>query len=204
MFVLHCQQEDSGTWQARLETHVQHPSPEQNILAILDEIERLPEDLREIWAGCSQRNFSLGYECGGHRGRPSMACPARRSARRGRRRQLTITLYAPEEPGAPSGPAVDAGPWRPSSHRPADRRPFVLSFAARRGAPARDPRAAGERARRSSERARHRDQPRTSTWSIAATLPLTEANGATNEGLIADAIAATLTRGRDPDLIGSE
>jgi hypothetical protein len=106
MFVLHCQQEESGTWHARLETHVQHPAPEQNILAILDEIERLPEELREIWAGCSHRDFSLGYECGAQ---PRAVEHGLSSDTLGRiaavGARLTITLYAPDEPGSPSGPA---------------------------------------------------------------------------------------------------
>ncbi len=107
MFVLHCEQVETGIWHARLETHTQHPAPEENILFFLDLIERLPEPLREIWAGCRHREFSIGYECGA---RPQAVEHILSSETLGRiaaaGARLNLTLYAPaDEPGAPSGPA---------------------------------------------------------------------------------------------------
>jgi hypothetical protein len=38
--------------------------PEPNIRRLLDAVDRLSADAREIWARCSKREFNVGYDCG--------------------------------------------------------------------------------------------------------------------------------------------
>jgi hypothetical protein len=96
MLVLHCELQESGDWQARLETDVQHQAPEENILAILAIVEALPQTLREAWAGCTRRDFSIGFDCGDE---PRAAEHGLTSDTLGRIAaaggRLSITLYAP-------------------------------------------------------------------------------------------------------------
>ncbi len=97
MFVLHCRQEGAD-WHARLETEAQHPAPEENILAILAIIEGLPDKLREVWSGCTRRDFSIGYDCGDEPRAVEQSLASdtlRRMAAAGA--ELTITLYAPHD-----------------------------------------------------------------------------------------------------------
>jgi hypothetical protein len=98
MVVLHCEQQESGDWHARLETDAQHQAPEQNLQAILAIIEGLPTHLREVWAACTRRDFSVGYDCGGEPQAVEHGLgndTLRRIAAAGA--GLTITLYAPHD-----------------------------------------------------------------------------------------------------------
>ena len=38
--------------------------PELNILRLLDAIERLSEDARQLWLRCTKREFNIGFDCG--------------------------------------------------------------------------------------------------------------------------------------------
>lgn len=98
MFVLHCEQQESGEWQARLETNAQHQATEPNILAILAIVEGLPQTLREVWAGCTRRDFSIGFDCGDQPQAVEHGLASdtlRRLAAAGA--GLSITLYAPHD-----------------------------------------------------------------------------------------------------------
>jgi len=64
VFCLHVSQGQDGPWCACFETDVQHGEPEPNIAEILTVVERLDPPLRSVWAGCSLREFNIGYDCG--------------------------------------------------------------------------------------------------------------------------------------------
>lgn len=64
VFALHVSRNEAGFWCARFETHEEHSEPEPNIAAILALVECLAPPLRLLWAGCSQREFNIGYDCG--------------------------------------------------------------------------------------------------------------------------------------------
>jgi hypothetical protein len=96
---------------------VSHDEPESEIAAMLAAVEALDPPARAAWAGCSQRVFDLGYDCGTRpfsvRNDLSAGTLARLAATGG---SLRITLYAldpgemrPAEPGAAPGPASDIG-----------------------------------------------------------------------------------------------
>lgn len=55
---------EDGLWYARFETDEQHTEPEPNIAAMLAVVESLASPLRSIWAGCTLREFNIGYDCG--------------------------------------------------------------------------------------------------------------------------------------------
>ncbi|MGC8643485.1 MAG: hypothetical protein ACP5XB_26815 [Isosphaeraceae bacterium] len=57
-------QGDDGQRHATFETIEQHNEPEPNISALLAVVETLEPSLRSDWAGCSRREFNLGYDCG--------------------------------------------------------------------------------------------------------------------------------------------
>src|SRR5688572_14382567 len=58
-------QRDVAGWRVTFETAEPHEAPEQNIAAMLDVVESLPEPMRGVWSGCRQRRFDIGYDCGG-------------------------------------------------------------------------------------------------------------------------------------------
>ena len=66
VFALHVTLGDDGVWFAVLETERQYDEPGANIAAILGVIEALPDELRLAWAGCTLREFNIGYDCGTH------------------------------------------------------------------------------------------------------------------------------------------
>jgi len=62
----HVCQPNNGEWHARFSGNSDQPydEPEQTIAAMLAIIETLDPSLRSVWAGCSQREFDIGYSCG--------------------------------------------------------------------------------------------------------------------------------------------
>jgi hypothetical protein len=64
MLPLHVTRGDDGLWYACFETDEQHTEPEPNIAAMLGVVEVLAPNLRSVWAGCSRREFNIGYDCG--------------------------------------------------------------------------------------------------------------------------------------------
>lgn len=56
--------ENSGLWYASFETGEPYAEPEPNIAAMLAVVEALRPPLRSVWAGCSRREFNIGYDCG--------------------------------------------------------------------------------------------------------------------------------------------
>ena len=64
VFPLHVTNGEDGLWYACFETNEQHAEPEPNIDAMLAVVESLPSWLRSVWAGCSRREFNIGYDCG--------------------------------------------------------------------------------------------------------------------------------------------
>lgn len=61
---LHVTDGDDGLWYATFETMEQYDEPEPNIASILAIVESLSEPLQLMWAGCVQREFDIGYDCG--------------------------------------------------------------------------------------------------------------------------------------------
>jgi hypothetical protein len=61
---LHVGRGGDGLWHATFETDKQHAAPEPNIAAMLALVEALGPPLRSMWAGCSRREFNIGYDCG--------------------------------------------------------------------------------------------------------------------------------------------
>lgn len=59
---------DDGRWHARFSGNSTadrcYDEPEPTIAAVLAVIEALDPPLRSAWAGCSQREFDIGYDCG--------------------------------------------------------------------------------------------------------------------------------------------
>jgi hypothetical protein len=61
---VHAPQSENEPWSAHFEPDEQYTEPEQSIAAMLTIVESLPEDLRRVWTGCTERNFDIGYDCG--------------------------------------------------------------------------------------------------------------------------------------------
>jgi hypothetical protein len=68
IFALHVTRWDDESWRAILETTDQHEAPEPNIAAIVAVVESLTDANRDLWFGCSRREFNIGYECGNEPG----------------------------------------------------------------------------------------------------------------------------------------
>src|SRR5688572_16885383 len=64
VFVLHGARAEDGLWHATFEVLDQHAEPESGIATMLAVVESLEEHLRSVWAGCSRREFNIGYDCG--------------------------------------------------------------------------------------------------------------------------------------------
>ena len=64
VFPLHVTLGEDGKWYACFETEGQHTDPEPNIAAMLAVVEALAPPLQTVWAGCSRREFNIGYDCG--------------------------------------------------------------------------------------------------------------------------------------------
>jgi hypothetical protein len=81
-------------------------TPERTIRSLLEAVEGLPAQARDIWNGCRAREFNIGYECGdgpwGFSQSLDTSTLARIAAVGGR---LRVTLYPPAEPERPAGGA---------------------------------------------------------------------------------------------------
>ena len=64
VFALHVTPDGNGTWYAIFETDESHEEPDSNIASLLAAIESLSPALRDVWHGCSQKEFNIGYDCG--------------------------------------------------------------------------------------------------------------------------------------------
>ena len=80
-------------------------TPERTIRGLLDAVEGLPAQARDIWNGCRAREFNIGYECGdgpwGFSQSLDTSTLARIAAVGGR---LRVTLYPAAEPNAREPP----------------------------------------------------------------------------------------------------
>jgi hypothetical protein len=105
--------ETDRMWVFQAGCEEQYDDPEPEVAALLEAVEALDPPARAAWAGCSQRIFDLGYDCGTKpfsvRHDLSAGTLARLAGAGG---SLRITLYAldlseikPAEPGA----AADRG-----------------------------------------------------------------------------------------------
>ncbi len=93
-----------GQWYATFETDERHEEPEPNIAAMLAVVETLAPPLRALWAGCSRREFNIGYDCGLEPWAFNHGLSAEllgRMAAAGA--ALRVTLYPDREPGASNG-----------------------------------------------------------------------------------------------------
>lgn len=64
LFPLHVTHGEDGRWYAWFETEEEHADPEPNIAAMLAVVEALAPPNQAVWAGCSQREFNIGFDCG--------------------------------------------------------------------------------------------------------------------------------------------
>lgn len=103
VFPLRVTRGEDGLWYACFETDEQHTEPEPNIAAMLAVVESLAPPLRPIWAGCSRREFNIGYDCGLEPWAFNQGLSAEllgRMAAAGA--SLRITLYPDREPSTPN------------------------------------------------------------------------------------------------------
>ncbi len=63
---LNVEQAGDGQWYSILEVEheVEPHEPEATIRVMLDAIEAIDGEAEELWAGCSKREFNIGYDCG--------------------------------------------------------------------------------------------------------------------------------------------
>lgn len=103
MLPLHVTRGAEGLWYARFETGERHQEPEPNITAMIAVVESLAEPLRIVWAGCTLREFNVGYDCGA---KPWAFEQGLSSQLLGRvaavGASLRITLYPPESASRPA------------------------------------------------------------------------------------------------------
>jgi hypothetical protein len=103
VFPLHVTRGEDGRWYACFETVEQHTEPETNIAAMLGVVESLAPPQRPVWAGCSRREFNIGYDCGLEPWAFNQGLSAEllgRMAAAGA--SLRITLYPNREPSTPN------------------------------------------------------------------------------------------------------
>ncbi len=107
---MHVTRGEDGLWYARFETDEQYTEPESNIAAMLTSVEALAPSLRSAWAGCSLREFNIGYDCGL---RPWAFNQGLSAALLGRMAaagvSLRVTLYPDREPCTPNQPSQSDG-----------------------------------------------------------------------------------------------
>jgi hypothetical protein len=65
VFSLHVARGEDAQWHATFETDEHFDQADANIAAMITAVESLPEPLRAAWSRCSQREFNVGYDCGG-------------------------------------------------------------------------------------------------------------------------------------------
>jgi hypothetical protein len=100
---LHVTKGEDGRWYACFETDEQHTEPAPNIAAMLAAVESLAPPLRSDWAGCSRREFNIGYDCGLEPWAFNQGLSADllgRMAAAGT--SLRVTLYPDREQGTPN------------------------------------------------------------------------------------------------------
>lgn len=100
---LHVTRGQDGLWYATFETGEQHEEPEPNITAMMAVVESLAEPRQADWAGCTRREFNIGYDCGGEPWPFDQGLSSRllgRVAASGA--SLRITLYPPESASKPA------------------------------------------------------------------------------------------------------
>jgi hypothetical protein len=61
---LHVTRGEDGLWYTIFEVYDQHEEPEKAISTMLAVIESLEGSLKTVWAGCTRREFNIGYDCG--------------------------------------------------------------------------------------------------------------------------------------------
>jgi hypothetical protein len=64
MKLLHVTSTDDAIWYATIEPDDFSDEPAKSIDALLTVIESMPTTLQADWAGCSTREFNIGYDCG--------------------------------------------------------------------------------------------------------------------------------------------
>ena len=108
---LHVTHGEDGLWYACFETDEQHVEPESNIAAVLAVVESLAPPVRAVWAGCSRREFNVGYDCGLEPWAFNQELSAKllgRMAAAGA--SLRVTLYPDREHRKPNLPLPKTGP----------------------------------------------------------------------------------------------
>ena len=102
LFSLHETHADDGLWHASFETDEPHEEPEPNVASMMAVIESLAEPLRAAWAGCTRREFNIGYACGATPRTVSHELSSELLARiAAAGASLRVTLYAAESPSKP-------------------------------------------------------------------------------------------------------
>ena len=61
---LHVTHGEDGFWYATFEMEDTFEEPDANIQAMLEVIESLAPEHKQIWSGCDLREFNIGYDCG--------------------------------------------------------------------------------------------------------------------------------------------
>ncbi len=64
---LHVTKGDDGRWYSILEAEpigIAHDQAEPALVAMLDAIESLAGEAKEVWSECRVREFNIGYDCG--------------------------------------------------------------------------------------------------------------------------------------------
>jgi len=66
IYTLNLGQGNDGRWYSTLEVNSGEleTDPERTIRAMLDAIEALDGEAKQLWAECSKREFNIGYDCG--------------------------------------------------------------------------------------------------------------------------------------------
>ena len=107
---LHVTPVDDKGWYACFETDEQHTEPEPNIAAMLAVVESLSPPLRSAWAGCSKREFNIGYDCGLEPWSFNQGLSAELLGRMAAAGAcLRVTLYPDRDPGRPGQSCPQAG-----------------------------------------------------------------------------------------------
>ncbi len=107
---VHVTQGEDGLWYAMFETAERHSEPEPNIAATLAVIESLAAPLRSVWAGCTRREFNIGYDCGLGPWAFNQALSAELLGRiAAADASLRVTLYPDREQGEPSQALHETG-----------------------------------------------------------------------------------------------